>query len=315
MSIARSNFGERLHALRLALQAGIIVSKAPVEKDHNARARLFRNGLAVTSFAIIEDFIKARIGEILNRLGGGMKPFSELPDGIKMAATSGVIYAVRFQERFLDKRNSNFFSFHQDHAQAIASTATVGGGYVISPLAFGHGQSNITSIEVKDILSAFGVENPWQSMGQISSKVNVGVVDLKSSFDTASIRRNEAAHRADAEIEITDLEGFVTVMLGITIGFDLLISKALRKILDYDRDYLSSRTKIRSGDISIRFIHHDRNAGWREVVDQSARAKARSLKLDTLKPACLQRAIANHQSVVITGERSLPVDWYTPETD
>ena len=83
MSLARRLILERLHAFRLATQTEALVSLAPTEVDHNARAQVLRNGLAVVGFAILEDFIKSRAGEVVQRIGHGAAAFTDLPEGRK----------------------------------------------------------------------------------------------------------------------------------------------------------------------------------------------------------------------------------------
>lgn len=312
MSQARATFYDRLGAFNSATQSEVIFSKAPHEVSHNACARLFRNGLAVVGFAIIEDFIKTRTGEVLQRIGNSRVPFSDLPIGIKNAATMGVVSALRFQENLLDKRVVDIHTYYQQHTRLISSTG--GSGYEISNLAFGHDKSNLSPSDVNAILEAFCIEKPWSAMGSVASRVGAGVADIKSIFENAASKRHEAAHQASADIETTDLISYGSQVISLAISFDLLLSRALRKILDIDKNYLEQREKIKGNQISIRFI--SRNSGyWRETVDANSRARERNRDLLLLKSACIQRARANGQSVIVRDERGLPAEWLTPDID
>lgn len=312
MSKARANLASRLAAYRSAARAELLVSRAPTETEHNARAQILRNGLAVSGFAMLEEFLKSRTAEVLQRIGAGRTAFSNLPSAVRDAATAGVVRALKFQDAFQDRRSSDYHRFYQDHARAIYSTGTA--AYEISTLAFANEASNISSDTVQGILDAFRVDNSWSAIGSIASRCNVGVLDLRSAMTAAAARRHAAAHQADAAVEIADLQAFAVEVVGISLGFDLLLSRALRKILDADRDYLSQQRKVAARDVPIRVLEQD-GGWWREVVLPNTRAFKRNRDRDTLLAGCTTRARAKGESVVVLGARGFPMEWATPDVD
>jgi hypothetical protein len=244
-------FLERLSAYENAVKQELIVTRTPTDVIHNARARLLRNGLAVVAFALLEDFIKTRMGEVFERVGMGASSFSDLPHALRVAATSGVIKAMGYQDRFLDNRSSNYFEHFQTHALLVASTRNP--GFQLSPMAFGHDQPNLQSTAVERMLTAFHIDRPWNAIESVARRAGVGVPALKGAFDSALQRRHQAAHRADANVEPSDLAAFATETMGIAIGIDLALSLALRKILDGDRRFLSGE-RIGGNRIGLRLI-------------------------------------------------------------
>src|SRR5215211_6609576 len=100
---SREQFVGRLYAYRQAVRSEVLVSRAPTETEHNLRARVLRNGLAVVGYALLEDFLRSRTVEVVARIGDGHTSFQDLPKGIKFAATEGVFNAARFQQRFIDR--------------------------------------------------------------------------------------------------------------------------------------------------------------------------------------------------------------------
>jgi hypothetical protein len=302
-----------LHTYRQAVEQEALISKAPSEQDHNARARMLRNGMAVAGYALLEDFLRSRTAEILERIGDGTTRFRELPREIRVAATEGVFEAVRFQQRFLNRQAEDYFRHYQDHAHLVASTAN--SAYRISPFAFAHQQSNLASRDVEDILRSFKVDNPWSAVVGIAKRCGVGVFALKDAFEGATARRHAAAHRADADIEHSDLADFDVEALGLAVGFDLLMSRALRYLLDADKTYLSNKGLVAGKHISIRFLRYDGMKWWREVVDNNNRASNRHQDFHTLKVDAIGRARASGQAVVVQDERGLPASWHTPDTD
>lgn len=238
MLTSREQLISRLHAYRRAIQLELLTSKAPTEIEHNARARILRNGLAVVGYAFLEDFLRSRTAEVVQRIGEGTTRFPDLPEKIRTAATKGVFNAVMFQRRFIDYRMQDQFRHYQEHAQFVASTAT--SSYGISPLAFAHEQSNLSSEDIVETLQAFKVTNPWSTLVGVARRCGVGVLALKEAFEAASGRRHEAAHKADADIEYSDLKDYDVEALGVAVGFDLLISRALRQLLEANAAYLST---------------------------------------------------------------------------
>lgn len=312
MSQARTTFFERLKAYESAINTNLIVTKTSADIEHNARARLYRNGLAVVAFALLEDFVKLRTGEVLSRVGTGLSGFTELPHDLRVAATAGVVRALKYQERFLSQSQGDYFAYYQRHGEFIASTQRP--GFEISPIAFGFDQANLNAAAVEGILKAFNIDRPWNAIGSIAYRVGVGVPALKESFDNAMIRRHEAAHRAGANVEPTDLSDFVTEVLGITLGIDLLLSLALRRIMDRDAEFLNSK-KITGNQVGVRLIRFDGQRWWRELVPGNARATARNEDLETLKIECFRRAKSNEEAVVVQNARGLPRQWHTPFID
>lgn len=310
---SREQLISRLSAYRQAVQLETLVSKAPIETDHNARARILRNGLAVVGYAFLEDFLRSRVVEVVGRIGQGATRFSDLPEEIKLAATQGVFNAVLFQKRFVNTQTLDILRHYQDHASLVASTANT--NYEISPFAFVHEQSNISSRNIEETLKAFRVTNPWNTLVSVATRCGVGVFTLKNAFDDAAARRHEAAHRADADIEHSDLSDYDVEVLGIAIAFDLLISKALRRLLDADADYLSKNGSIAGKHISIRFLRYDGSKWWREVLDGNKKAFRRREDFEELKAETVVRARRQGQAVVVQDERGLPASWFTPDTD
>jgi hypothetical protein len=303
--------GEDMMPKRLAIYN--CSTRAPTETEHNARARVLRNGLAVVGYALLEDFLRNRTVEVVERIGDGHTPFEELPKGIKLAATEGVFNAVRFQQRFMDRRDPDMILTLQEHARHVASTAE--SSYSLSPFSFVHEQSNISSKDIEKVLQAFKVTSPWSAMGSVAGSCGVGVFALKDAFEAAANRRHAAAHQADADIEYGDLSDYDVEALGVAVGFDLLISRALRQILDANVAYLSRNGTIAGNHIGTRTLRYDGKKWWREVLTGNTRATNRNPSLQTLRVGAIGRARTGGQAVIVQDERGLPSAWYTPDTD
>jgi hypothetical protein len=309
---SRTTFYERLSAYRDALLEPTIVSREPAEVAHNAKARLFRNGLAVMGFAILEDFLRTRIGEVLERIGHGHTAFADLPEPLRTASTIGVIDGIRFNSTFLERPSGDYYAYIQNHSQAVASTATA--AYRISPLAFARDRPNVQPSDIESILNAFQINQPWTAIQTFSHRAGTGILAPRPTFQEALDRRNRAAHRADSDVEFAELDAFLGVAATIGAGVDLLLSHSLRKILDRDVPLLTGQTLLAMNHVGIRFISKN-DQFWREVVNANVKAFRRDTSLGPLKAACIARAAANNQAVVVKDDSGKVAEWFTPVVD
>ena len=309
---SRTTLYARLNAYRDALRETVIVSKAPSETEHNAKATLFRNGLAILGFAMLEDFIRTRTSEVLQRVGHGVTPFADLPDALRLATTIGVVDGIKFSSSFIERGSPDFYSFVQNHSQSVASTSAA--GYRLSELAFASDHPNVQTADIESILLAFHVERPWQTIETFANRAGTGVFGTKAAFQNALWRRNMAAHRANSNVEFSELDAFAGIASTIAAGFDMLLSHALRKILDADPEHLRGSRMLAHGHIGIRYISKS-DRYWRETVGSSAKAFKRDLDRTTLVTDCIARAAAKGQAVITKDETGKISEWFTPVVD
>ncbi len=163
-------------------------------------------------------------------------------------------------------------------------------------------------------MEAFGIDNPWNVLGSIASRCGIGIPDLRSPLVSAFQRRHEAAHKANANVETTDLISFSRDVVAFSLSFDLILSYTLRKLLDADPGYLSGKRRIAGKHIGLRFLQSDGKV-WREIIENKTRAYAKNTDFDSLKRDCFVRARKHGQAVVVKGNKGLPIQWFTPDID
>lgn len=314
MSAARLNLYRGLASLESALDSDLTRTKPPSETLHNSTAQLIRNGLAVTSFALLEAFIKSRSGEILQRLGqgaGSAVPFARLPIELQEAAIHGVLDALVFQRRVSSDKNY-FRQIIQEHAQMISSTKE--SAYIVSPYALGHDQSNISTDTIDKVLRAFKVDNPWSAVGGIARRCGTGIPDLRANMATAAQRRHQAAHQADSAVEHTDLRDFALTIRAISIAVDLLLSLGLAKIRAADTNFLGANGQIKSKSVALRFVRPS-GTKWAEISEGASKATKLHARREDAIASALGRAQAKGESLVVYDSRFLPLEWHTPAVD
>lgn len=309
MSEARRSFLHRINAFKSAAYDDALVSREPSEEEHNRRSRILRSGLSVVGFSILEDFIDSRSSEVLARIGNSSVKFQRLPDPLREATTIGVINALNFEIRLRRKNDDDISSFVQRHARLVASTAE--SGYQLSSLALGRSGSNLNHEDIKQILRSFNIHDPWGNIDDIASRVNIGVPSLREAYKSATNRRHQGAHQADADIAPTDLQFYFKHALAIALSFDSLISTSLKLILDADRKYLEGEKNPDEKDIYIRFVD-DSGGSWREISEKSERAYRVDNDRDIILEGATKRARNNDEIVVVRDITQTPILWKSP---
>lgn len=281
MPSAKSQFLERVGSLRQSLEIEAVTNKSLSEALHNRVAKLLRNGLAVVGFAALEDFIKSRTSEVLDRVGLTGVPFPNLPEGLREAATYGAISALSYQLNLRVKTDRT--AYIQEHAQKIASTANA--SYELTPHALGYGQANLQGQAVKETLKAFSISDPWRQMTALGSRLGLVALPLEETFKSATIRRHKAAHVANADTPQSDLRQYIKESLAIAIGFDWLISNALKRLFAHDPGYLAGADTPNVDNMKIRSIRYH-SGQWKEQLE----GRLRAVKIDANRSALINLA-------------------------
>ena len=313
MSLARTAFLERLDSFGVAILEPGLISRDPSQVGHNNTARLLRNGLAVAGFALLEDFIRSRTQEVLERLSSGQLPFDSLPDELREACVFGATKAVAYHGDIKKRQHEDYLSFIQEHGRLIGSTSS--SGYQLSPMSLGWERPNLNHDDVKEILRAFKIKDGWGNIDSLAARVGLASPSLCEAFRQSALRRHRAAHKADVDTETSQLDSFVSQALGIAIAFDALISKSLRRLLDRDSTFLSDSGDILHSDVSVRFLDKGQDGWWREMKENGQRAVRRTQDVVTLKSECLARADARRDLIVIRKVSQQPTEWLIPEVD
>lgn len=258
---ARLRFTNSLQALLLHLDAGGIQDTALPGTPTSEATRLMKNGLSVSAFACFEHFVRERIAELLSmiRVADDLPPFEDLPERLQLAATKGVIEAVRFRlnSRSETLATSDIVTIAQSHAKAIASSA--GSSYLFSDWAFGWASPNVGAGTLSDFLAACNA-------GKLFNEVSYVLQDVDFDYSAAGLAegggirlgriaswRHEAAHDATLSIDVALLRTRITVYLSVAFAFDFLASFAARVLIDsfgmygscdLDRSFLKLRQLV-----------------------------------------------------------------------
>ncbi|MFF4831436.1 hypothetical protein [Streptomyces sp. NPDC001315] len=309
IAVSRQNLCDRLASIADAADQALLVDGVLTDTAHNNRARLLRNGLMVVAFTSLEDFIRARTGEILDLVSRSHVKFEDFPEQLRIAATFNAMRAVQDRARMAQRSGTDPFPILQNAAQEIASTA--GGALQISRYSLGYGGSNVSSQEIAEILGCLQVKDAWRQITEISSRVGFGSIPLKGEFESAARLRNDAAHNPTANTQPWDLKSFCEKALAIALGFDLLGSRAARLLRDGDPDILKGKVEL-TGNMAIRFLD-ETPKGYAEKVEGRPKALKIHPTSEEAWRTCVPRVVKLNQPLVERNRSGLPIIWATPD--
>ena len=211
MSNARQEYFKRVQSIIYCLENQNLYndfindkSLTPENQMHNLQAQLLRNGLAISIFCYLEDFIKARINEGIFQLSSIYNTFNQLPISLKMRLTYLTLEGINKRSLTI-KNNSDeqtLISFIQAEAKHISSTSSP--NFTTSNYAFGWHKENINATDIQNIFKEFFINDLWRKVQLLSSHINSPIINAQSDFTNIMKNRHKAAHVANTQIPITN---------------------------------------------------------------------------------------------------------------
>jgi hypothetical protein len=224
MPSAQAELVDRLVALEDCIGVPYVQDGTPKETKRNRIARMYRNGLAVTAFAITEAFLRDRVAELLNQFDNALLAFGDLSPKLQELVTIGALKGILFRCRFETTRPKHEFVL--DHLPSVVSAST--NLVNLSPFSFGNEGSNINHDDVSEIMSACGIKSPWEAVSDLTRRIGLGgTLDSLEAFKTLAKRRHTAAHDPVSALLYTDLAESKKLILSVCVPFDLLLSAAI----------------------------------------------------------------------------------------
>jgi hypothetical protein len=286
--------------------SAVLMSIAPLSDPHNVKAKMLRNGLAITSFVILEDFLKNRIGEILENIQNSSLAFSSFHDELKIASTIDALDSISYRANNLKRNGEDWITFIQQETKKIASSSN--SKFRLSRYSIGWNKSNIATEDIPKWLKIFRIKGGWNTIQEITRKAEVTLVSPETIFRSAAIRRHSAAHDPSSESLLSDLIQFTKDTKAIALGFDALLAKSLTELNKPNYQLITGNKKIDESDIEFRFILKS-NRYWKEYKDTNKRALKRSYDLKEAIKEAKKRSKLNHEIILIKDEANSIIDW------
>lgn len=304
---ARETFQKRVTALRFATtdpQKAASLAEGLGESPSIEAARLMRNGLFVAGFAMLESFVRDRASEIFVEMSRCKIAFADLPPKLQEIATKEAAKALSFQVDLRSRNDADLTSFI---SSAAATMSTAGSSdFEISPLSFGSSRANISAEDVKLLLNAFQVHDCWSNAGALAARMRMNQLDMRQTFENIRKKRNEAAHRADAEVPMQDLIDLTQQATAIAASIDALLTRAA--FVQISRKASKPIPSLVShSDIPLRFLEFQ-DGRYRDIGESRKKAARSGVDRSAVLVGCRERASKNG-AVIVEIRQNAGVRW------
>ncbi len=301
MPSAKSNFLERIAIFKRALSSEFLKDNGVAPSAHNEKARLFRNGISIIAFTILEDFIKDRTGEIVETIGTSSINFNLLSPEIQQATTLTAMRSILEKATSLKRGNEDWLTFIQQETSYIASTSAF--PFSVSKFSLGWEKSNLVKDDISRFLKIFNIDGGWNSIHHVTANANVTLVGPDNFFLNAANRRHRAAHNPNANSLYSDLIDFYRDVKSFAFAYDALLSNGLQHIVT------RNPVSVNHSHILLRFLIKDSGI-WKEYRSIPSRAIKVDRNYNRILAQAKRRAASKNAILVIKNSISEIHNWF-----
>lgn len=303
---AKSSFLEAISGAEDAMRSSALSTSALTASNasHNLTSRILRRGLYVVSFNLLEDFLKARLRELLCLIDGTTLTFEQLPPGLKGAAVKEVWRNATTQAKF--QTDVDEVAVLQEAASAVASTA--GGAQLrIHEYSFLHSGSNVQTDAIRELFAALHVVDPWRQLTEIAIASGFTALPLKPRYESILQKRHQAAHSSSEGVEVSDLEEIMDAATVVAATFDIACTARFSQLLR-GQAHVDGMPKLElSRDLSFNVIE-ERQQDWVSLYRTGRTAKRFNSK-EAAVGYCLPRK-PPRDVLVVRGMDRRPLEWF-----
>lgn len=302
MPVSRAEFYQTLQEMLKTSADPLLQDTLPLSSPSNLSARVLRHGLAVTAFAMLEQYIIGIFDDLVGRAATGGVVFANLTDSMKQFILVDSVSGLATRLGFI-KNQSDRIAFADTHVAALA-------GYnAVPPTYTAHGfkakGANVGHEDVKQAFGAFGLDNAWGRMDAIAAQFGGAALSLNNEFKTLASARHRSAHDPVSAIPVSDLQSNIHSAIVIGICCDVLgknVGTALASCVDATKLVSSVQTYSRP----VRYLDEQTDGSWLERRSPTNRAvKKYPNKVDGITGAT---ARGGTPFVVIRNSSHLPIE-------
>lgn len=305
--LAKDELLKRIEYLGSAASLDALVDDGIAKSVHNGVANLLRKGLAIVAFNILEDYIKRRSSEALDYLSNSGIGFSKLTPSMQEAAIYGSLTSLVFRAKIEKKSDGDSWrSFVQEEALKIHSTGSH--PFRISALSLASSGSNVSSSDVSDIMSAFGIKGGWTVITSVANAIGAGLPDASQTYKNAFERRHSSAHSAEFQYVHTWLQGLKDEILPLAAALDILLSARCRQVKANHAAEVGSH-KIDDA-LAYQFLQ-ECPAGYRESLQIGGKARKNWNELNTALVALRPKLEVDGRFLIVLNSAGRVRDWFT----
>jgi hypothetical protein len=298
---ARSTFYERIGLLRELSDDSLLTDTFPPNDAHNIRATILRNGLVVSAFSLLEGYLRDRIDENILTLTNARMTYGMLGEKLRRLLSQDAILGLGNRINFIDKAER--LSFAETNISRLAAHPASPIGY--TGLGFSPKGSNISVDDLQALLSAFEIQQPWQSLSRTCSNLGATRISIQNDFVNLIRNRNKAAHDSTTNTPTSDLRTHIDTALLVGMGIDIILTNAIGAFVR-ERTLDAAINSANLLPLTCRFLDAEGKDAWKEKIGANGRTIKRYA--DKLSAKNGAQARVGGTLIVLRDLRSIPIE-------
>ena len=191
MSAARDSFLESLSGVAEAINLQPLAEGSAINGP-SLGLSVLRRGILISSWIILETFIRDRTSEILIALERWPRSFEDLPTGLRHSARFAALPHLQQFARLLKREDLDYERELKDELSKMASDN--GSVQRFTKFVSGDHTGNLSDDSIKTLLSSLQVADCWNTFRSFSSEVGFGVPSVQEIVKNYVRRRHKSAH-------------------------------------------------------------------------------------------------------------------------
>ncbi|MHB8641639.1 MAG: hypothetical protein ACYDA3_01950 [Gaiellaceae bacterium] len=234
----------------------------------DAAGGFLRRGLTVAGFNLLETFVSQRLNEFAAFLNAGHVQFLDLPEKLQRHS---IVNTVRVANSRLRRPEDDLNLLRGFSREVGESLAAVGTSLQLSAMTWLWEGSNMAPANYHDTLRRFHVYQPWQTGGELATRLGIVQPDLERALRDLAQERHKSAHEALYGVTPLWLRSIPNRILTLAAVFDILASVACVQLRAGDPAFMQDDEWLTSARIRLRFVR-ERTRGAAEILEGRTRA-------------------------------------------
>lgn len=301
MSQARETFYGTINTMRELARIPLLTDVFPPSAIHNTQAGILRNGLVISSFSLVESYIDDRLDEKIQDLARARMSYPAFGENLRSFLALDAIAGLSNRLSFVDKPDR--LTFAENHVVRIAALLQSPPSY--TGLGFSPKGSNVSASDIKVLLAAFGVKDPWRALSRLCGDLGASRLSLHDDFQNFVRARNKAAHDSTTNIASSDLETHLETALLIGISTDIALSHAIDSFVK-QRNSAAAEHSANNLALKYRFLDPDITGVWSERLGSNGRTIKKYA--DGIEARAGARSRSHAAPIVVRDTRSIPAE-------
>jgi hypothetical protein len=310
VSTAKSDF---LLTLKSLEEISIKLGPSGIGSGANRSENNIRlNGIHVIAFAALEDFLRRRAFEVVSWLGKSGVRFEKFPESLRKFILEETIKGINFSISRTDDEDR--ITMLQLQGLLLESTSNANANFDPSEFVFGKSQSNISTKQIGELLSAFQVPGVLESFTTIASLANMSHLGAPiQTFARLAKNRHRAAHGFGLDYRLQD---FITdVRSGLPLcafTFDTCISQCVFQMAEsYSKNQVLSSFQVNT--IVLRRFEFDMAVSkWQEIRGNRKIQELAKGKLNPRLKEIRSGTVGKGETTIVRGGAGGIEDWLQP---